>query len=65
MLYNFQGHSLLSPFEYLRGNFILPDSTNHIFVYLVFNLRKLLYLILGHGSGQREWGENGCNFLTA
>lgn len=33
--------SLLSPFECLRGNFILPKSANHIFF-----LRNLLYFIL-------------------
>ena len=44
-LYNFLGHSLLSPFECLCGNFILPEPASYVFFYAVFNLRKLLYLI--------------------
>ena len=44
-LYNFLGHSLLSPFECLCGNFILPESASYVFFYAVFNLRNLLYLI--------------------
>lgn len=45
-LYNFLGHSLLSPFECLCGNFILPEPTSYVFFYEVFNLRNLLYLII-------------------
>ena len=44
-LYNFLGHSLLSPFECLCGNFILPEPASYVFFYAVFNLRKLLYII--------------------
>lgn len=45
-LYNFLGHSLLSPFECLCGNFILPEPASYVFFYEVFNLRNLLYLII-------------------
>ena len=45
-LYNFLGHSLLSPFECLCGNFILPEPASYVFFYAFFNLRKLLYIIL-------------------
>ena len=30
-LYNFLGHSLLSPFECLCGNFILPEPASYVF----------------------------------
>ena len=43
-LYNFLGHSLLSPFECLSRNFILPEFANYVFSYYFF-LRNLLYLI--------------------
>lgn len=45
-LYNFLGHSLLSRFECLCGNFILPEPASYVFFYEVFNLRNLLYLII-------------------
>ena len=45
-LYNFLGRSLLSPFECLCGNFILPEPASYVFFYEVFNLRNLLYLII-------------------
>ena len=41
-LYNFLGHSLLSRFECLCGNFILPEPASYVFFYDLFNLRKLL-----------------------
>ena len=44
-LYNFLGHSLLSRFECLCGNFILPEPASYVFFYAIFNLRKLLYII--------------------
>ena len=44
-LYNFLGHSLLSPFRMVCGNFILPEPASYVFFYAVFNLRNLLYLI--------------------
>jgi hypothetical protein len=44
-LYNFLGHSLLSPFECLCGNFILPEPASYVFFYAIFNLRNLLYII--------------------
>ena len=45
-LYNFLGHSLLSPFRMVCGNFILPEPASYVFFYAVFNLRNLLYLII-------------------
>ena len=45
-LYNFLGHSLLSPFECLCGNFILPEPASYVFFYAFSNLRNLLYLII-------------------
>ena len=45
-LYNFLGYSLLSPFECLCGNFILPEPASYVLFYAVFNLRNLLYLII-------------------
>ena len=36
---------MLSPFECLCGNFILPEPASYVFFYAVFNLRNLLYLI--------------------
>ena len=38
-------HSLLSPFECLCGNFILPEPASYVFFYAFFNLRNLLYII--------------------
>ena len=37
---------MLSPFECLCGNFILPEPASYVFFYAVFNLRKLLYIII-------------------
>ena len=37
---------MLSPFECLCGNFILPEPASYVFFYAVFNLRNLLYLIV-------------------
>ena len=36
---------MLSPFECLCGNFILPEPASYVFFYAFFNLRNLLYLI--------------------
>ena len=36
---------MLSPFECLCGNFILPEPASYVFFYAVSNLRKLLYII--------------------
>ena len=44
-LYNFLGHSLLSPFRMVCGNFILPEPASYVFFYVFFNLRNLLYII--------------------
>ena len=44
-LYNFLGHSLLSPFRMVCRDFILPEPASYVFFYAVFNLRKLLYII--------------------
>ena len=62
-LYNFLGHSLLSPFRMVCGNFILPEPASYVFFYAIFNLRKLFYLIavflrrfnqaVDHGAGLR------------
>ncbi|RGO75599.1 hypothetical protein DXB04_30320 [Enterocloster bolteae] len=37
---------MLSPFECLCGNFILPEPASYVFFYAIFNLRKLLYIII-------------------
>ena len=39
---------MLSPFECLCGNFILPEPASYVFFYVIFNLRNLLYIILLH-----------------
>ena len=44
-LYNFLGHSLLSPFGMVCRDFILPEPASYVFFYAVFNLRNLLYII--------------------
>ena len=44
-LYNFLGHRLLSPFECLCCDFILPEPASYVFFYPLFNLRNLSYLI--------------------
>ena len=49
-LYNFLGHSLLSPFRMVCGNFILPEPASYVFFYPLFNLRKLLYIIFSPNS---------------
>ena len=36
---------MLSPFECLCGNFILPEPASYVFFYAIFNLRNLFYLI--------------------
>ena len=41
---------MLSPFECLCGNFILPEPASYVFFYAFFNLRKLLYIILAFRS---------------
>ena len=43
---------MLSPFECLCGNFILPEPASYVFFYALFNLRKLLYIIYGHAGEQ-------------
>ena len=50
-LYNFLGHSLLSPFRMVCGNFILPEPACYVFFYAIFNLRTLLYIIFPHAAG--------------
>ena len=37
---------MLSPFECLCGNFILPEPASYVFFFALFNLRNLLYIIL-------------------
>ena len=37
---------MLSPFECLCGNFILPEPASYVFFYAFFNLRNLLYIML-------------------
>ena len=37
---------MLSPFECLCGNFILPEPASYVSFFALFNLRNLLYLIL-------------------
>ena len=44
-LYNFLGHSLLSPFRMVCRDFILPEPASYVFFYALFNLRNLLYII--------------------
>ena len=39
---------MLSPFECLCGNFILPEPASYVSFFALFNLRNLLYLINGH-----------------
>ena len=36
---------MLSPFECLCGNFILPEPASYVFFYALFNLRNLLYIL--------------------
>ena len=34
------------------GNFILPEPASYVFFYAIFNLRKLLYIIIGKAETQ-------------
>ena len=43
---------MLSPFECLCGNFILPEPASYVFFYAVSNLHKLLYIIYTYDA----WG---------
>ena len=45
-LYNFLGHSLLSPFRMVCANFILPESANYVFFFAFSFLRSLLYIVV-------------------
>ena len=45
-LTHFLGHSLLSRFRMVCGNFILPEPASYVFFFALFNLRNLLYIIL-------------------
>ena len=45
------GHSLLSPFRMVCGNFILPEPACYVFFYAIFNLRNLLYIIFPRAAG--------------
>ena len=40
-LYNFLGHSLLSPFRMVCANFILPEPANYVFFFAFSFLRNL------------------------
>ena len=51
-LYNFLGHSLLSPFRMMCGNFILPEPASYVVFFALFNLRNLLYIISAPVSAQ-------------
>ena len=57
-LYNFLGHSLLSPFECLCGNFILPEPASYVFFYAVSNLRNLLYIMFGYRLSQKIYPQS-------
>ena len=48
---------MLSPFERLCGNFILPEPASYVFLHALFNLRKLLYLIDSARRIQSAYGE--------
>ena len=45
---------MLSPFECLCGNFILPEPASYVFFYAFFNLRKLLYIIRVSGQCEKK-----------
>ena len=45
---------MLSPFECLCGNFILPEPASYVFFYALSNLRNLLYIIGSFGLIQPE-----------
>ena len=55
-LYNFLGHSLLSPFRMVCRDFILPEPASYVFFYAIFNLRKLLYISMMSQPGQKPRG---------
>ena len=48
---------MLSPFECLCGNFILPEPASYVFFYAFFNLRKLLYIIVAK-TVAKVWDDN-------
>ena len=48
---------MLSPFECLCGNFILPEPASYVFFYAFSNLRNLLYIILENRKKYLEKGE--------
>ena len=45
---------MLTPFECLCGNFILPEPASYVFFYAFFNLRNLLYLIAEIEDGKKK-----------
>ena len=53
---------MLSPFECLCGNFILPEPASYVFFYAIFNLRKLFYLI---ASGMEMLARSVAAFRAA
>ena len=64
-LYNFLGHSLLSPFRMVCGNFILPEPACYVFFYAIFNLRTLLYIIFPHAAGAVSGDRNRTEIAKA
>jgi len=46
------------------GNFILPESANHVFFYPFFILRKILYLILSYTHVDIESRKNNVTMLN-
>ena len=48
---------MLSPFECLCGNFILPEPASYVFFYAFSNLRNLFYLIVSHPA-KKLWDED-------
>ena len=42
---------MLSPFECLCGNFILPEPASYVFFYALFHLRNLLYIVKAKSDG--------------
>ena len=55
---------MLSPFECLCGNFILPEPASYVFFYALFNLRKLLYIIITNDM-QRGAAEKIGGFMES
>ena len=45
---------MLSPFECLCGNFILPEPASYVFFYAFSNLRNLLYIIVQRALADLE-----------